>query len=235
MAKWKELEDSFKRACLMVSMTVRSTLEMIGTPRQFHNSRPKSCTKRLNESVRFCALASIAMASLYFVTVSSAANIKQPFMFLLAGGFINFGHMLVVGAIYALAGKIAAWKLPAQVHFENVFYASALLPFVAFLSQPVAHLQLTAMLADQSDFAFGYRSAFDAALANSTLVAWSYAGIAFAYLYFAYLNYVGLRVTTALPRWRTLAAVVPGTFGLFLYQSIVILPLTQLFVRATTR
>ena len=235
MLEVEKLKDQMTQASTATVQILHAGLTLIGSPYRFHKARTRSRTQRLGESVRFCGLASVAMVLLSFVNVSAIVDIKQPSVFLMAGGALNFLHLLMFATVYAVAGKVVAWKVPARVHIENVFYATAFLPIVAFLSQAAANAQLKAIAADHSDFAFGYQASIAASIANSPLVAWSHAVIFIAYLYFAYLIYVGLRVTAALPRWRAMAAVVPGTIGLICYQSVILLPATELFVHSMTR
>lgn len=213
----------------------RSGLQLLGQPYRFHRARAWTPGQRLRESVMFAGLASALLVLLYFVTVSAVVTIKQPIFFLLAGGGLNGAHFLMYALVHALGGKLVARQVPMRMHVENVFYATALLPIVAVLSQPLAHAQLVAMLADPSPFAFGYRAAIDAALSHSGLMSAAQVCVGLAYLYFSFLVYVGLRVTTGLPAWRAALAVWPGTMGVFAYQTLVLMPMQQQFVHAVTR
>ena len=173
---------------------------------------------------------------MYYINVKSVSEVNASLLdFVTFGAVINFLHLVAIGLIYAGAGKMILKRVHAITYIENVFFAAVLLPFIAFLAQPVANAQLEAIVADPSNFHFGYRTLFNQAAGHSLPVRWGEVLIGIAYLYFAYIVYAGLTGAKQVSRWRALLTVVVGTAGMFVYQALCIFPVTQVFVHAMTR
>ena len=223
------------QAIHLLAGTLRAIGPLMGRPRRFHSLRKRHLKTRLAESIRFVALSCLAMALIFLLTVSSVAVVARPETFVVWSTAVNLAHFLVIAAIYAAAGKVFSPTTAARIHIENVFYASVALVFVAFVTQPLMHAEVVAILRDASDFEFGYRASLSEAFRSSPMV-WGCTALLYAgYAYFAYLIYVGLRVTAGVPRWRAIGAVAIGTIALFTYQTTHMLPWMEQLLHATVK
>jgi hypothetical protein len=235
MFKPDDLKTQLLQIASQTTGTLTAATELIGSPRQFHQTRKRRRNTRLGESMRFAVVSSVAMIGMYFLTVSAVKKITDPTTFLILGGFLNLGHLLAMAAIVGLVGRLVLRDIPLKIHLENVLYATALLPILAFLAQPLMYAQLTAYLADPHQFSFDYSPMLARIMRSSTAASVCNWVVIAGYVAFGYFMYLGLRITASVSHWRTIAVVAPSMLTIFAYQAVVIMPSTQQFVIAMTR
>lgn len=207
---------------------------LISAPYRFHRARLGTRKPRGPEAMRYCLAACVAMSALYYLTVGSVARVHDAPTFIVAGALLNAVHIAVMALIFSLVGKAVCRAVPGQVQFENALYASVVLPLAAFFAQSLMHLQVKALTADPTLFTSAYVPLLRAEVARSASASVANWVVFFAYLYMAYLVYVGLRVMGGVRRGKALLAVTPAALLVYAYQSVAILPVTQQFVRAMT-
>lgn len=207
---------------------------LVSAPYKFHRARLNMRKPRGSEAMRYCLVACVAMSALYYLTVGSVTRIHDATTFVVAGALLNAAHIVVMALIFSLVGKAVCRAVPGPVHFENALYASVVLPIAAFFAQSLMHLQVKALTAEPTLFTSAYAPSLRAEVARSFSASFASWIVLFAYLYMAYLVYVGLRVMGGVRRAKALVAVTPATLLVFGYQAIAILPVTQQFVRAMT-
>lgn len=230
----EKLKKQMIQASLLVAQTFTQAAQLIGSPRQFHMARLSRSMRRPSESLRFGVASCLIMVGVYYFVVGAVTSVKSPTAFFVGGALFNLAHLAMMGAAYAIPAKLITPSARVGTLFECVFYASILLPVAAFLSQPVAHMQVSVLISEPFDFSMGYQPALTKQIFDSASARYANFLVTIAYVYLSFLVYVGFRVSGGISSVRAAVSAVCGFFVFLGYQVLIVLPLNQQFLRAIT-